>query len=100
MVSADGADHVHVLRAAHAGHFGAERLGELHSERTQASRRTVDQYLLARLDFSLIAKNLEGGGCGHPDRRGLLEGEVGRLRQEMVLCGAHILGESASAPAE
>jgi len=29
MVSADGANHVHVLRAADAGHLGTERLGDL-----------------------------------------------------------------------
>src|SRR5438128_581489 len=84
MVSADGANHVHVLRAADAGHLGAESLGNLHGEGTEASRRAVDQDFLARLDPPLIAKQLECGGCGYSDRRGLLEREVGRLAHEMV----------------
>src|SRR5579872_5061942 len=71
MVSPDGADHLHVLRAAHAGHLGAESLGDLHGKRPDAPRRAVDQNLLSWLYLALIAKKLEGGGCGHADRRGL-----------------------------
>src|SRR5256885_3305866 len=75
MVSADGADHVHVPRAAHAGHVGAERLGDLYRERPDASGRTVDQDLLPWLDLALIAQQLEGGGGGYPDGSGLRERE-------------------------
>jgi hypothetical protein len=42
-MGADGSDHVHIPRTAHAGHVCAERLGDLHSERTHPSRRAVDQ---------------------------------------------------------
>src|ERR1700694_602042 len=100
MVSADGADHVQVLRAAYAGHLGAERLGDLHCECTQASRRPVDQHLLAWLHLALIAKNLKGGRGGNPNGRSLLEREVGWLQYEMVLGGTRILGKGASAPAD
>ena len=37
------------------------------------------------LDVALIAQELEGGGRGHADRRSLLEGQVGRLEDELVL---------------
>jgi hypothetical protein len=42
-IGADGSDHVHIPRAAYASHLCAERFGDLHSERTHASRRTVDE---------------------------------------------------------
>ena|SRR5205085_1727360 len=55
VICADGSDHVHIPRTAYAGDFCAERFGNLHSERTHASRRTVDQDLLSRLNLSLVA---------------------------------------------
>jgi hypothetical protein len=59
VVCADRSDHVHVPRAAHAGHFGAEGLGNLHGERPNPSRRADDQDLVPRLDPSVIAQTLE-----------------------------------------
>ena len=56
-IRADGSDHVHIPRTAYAGHLCAERLGDLHRERTHASRRTVNQDLLARLNLSLVAQD-------------------------------------------
>src|ERR1700674_3824052 len=100
VVSADRADHVHVPRAAHAGDFGAERFGNLHGEAAEASGRSVDQDFVTWLDLALIAKQLEGGGCRHPDGRGLLEREVGRLGHEGALCCPGVLGKGARAPAE
>jgi len=100
LVCADRSDHVHVPRAADAGHVRAERLGDLHGERPHASRRTVDQDLLPWLDLALIANSLEGGECGHPNGRGLLEREVGRLERKVVLSSTRILGKGAFAPAE
>ena len=61
VVGADGSNQVHVSRAAHPGHFRSECLGDLHGERTHASRGTVDQDLLARFDLSLVSKTLQGG---------------------------------------
>src|SRR5260370_30370459 len=55
MVCTDGADHVHVLRTADTGHLGAVGLGDLHRERSNASRGTIDQDLPAWLDLCLIA---------------------------------------------
>src|SRR5579872_967048 len=83
MVSADRADHLRVLRAADSGHLGAESLGDLYGERTDATGRAVDQDLLAGLDLALIAKQLESRRCRHADGRGLLKSEVGGLEQEM-----------------
>src|SRR5439155_23232493 len=67
MVSADRSDHVHVPRAAHACHLGTERFCDLHRERSEASRRTVDQDLLTWLDLRLVPTQLTAGGSGHPD---------------------------------
>src|ERR1700687_2222103 len=92
VVSADGADHVHVLGAAHSSHLGAKRFGDLHGECTKASGSAVDQDLLTGLDP--VAKELEGRRCRNPDSRSLLEGEVGWLRNEVILRGTYILGKS------
>src|SRR5450759_2214288 len=100
VVSANGADHVDVLRAAHAGYFGAECFGDLNGERPEASRRSVDQDLMTWLDLPLIAKQLESCGCGHSDGRGLLEREVGWLQEELILSSTRVLGKGARAPAE
>src|ERR1700737_5629983 len=100
MVSADGADLFQVPRAAYGGYFGAERLGDLHREGSKASRRTVDQDFLTLRDLPLIAKKLEGRGCGYPDSCGFLKREVGRLRQEVIRRRTRKLGKGARAPAE
>jgi hypothetical protein len=83
-----------------SGYVRSEGLGDLPSERPHASRRTIDQDLLPWLDLPLIAKSLEGGECGHPNGRGLLEREVGRLRREVVLSSTRIFREGTFAPAE
>ena len=62
-ICADGSDHVHISRAANAGHICAERLGDLDGERAHASRRAIDQDLLPGLDLSLVAKTLQCGEC-------------------------------------
>src|SRR5437899_8243019 len=100
MVSADRSNHVHVPRTAHPGHLRAERLRDLHRERSEASGGTVDQDLLTWLDLPLIAKQLEGGGGGYPNGRGLLEREVRRFCHEVIGRGAHVRGKGARAPAE
>src|SRR5260370_13988121 len=100
MVCTDGEDHVHVLRPADTGDRGAVGLGDLHRERSNASRGTIDQDLLARLDLCLIAKKRQGSDCGHTDCCGLLEGEIGRLEQEVVLACRCVLGKGSRAPAE
>jgi hypothetical protein len=58
MIRADRPDHVHIPRAAHAGYVCAERLRDLDSERADASGRTVDQYLLPRLNVPFVSKRL------------------------------------------
>ena len=51
VVGAERADQVDLGGAAHAGDLGAERLGDLHGERADASRRADDQHLLPGLDL-------------------------------------------------
>ena len=58
VICADGADHLHISRTAYAGHISAERLGDLYTERTDTSRRAVNQDLLPRMNLSLVAKTL------------------------------------------
>ena len=100
VVGADGADQLHVPGAGHAGDLGTERLGDLHGERAHAARRPVDQDLLSGLDLAVVAKELEGGRGGDADGRRLLEREVGRLPDELVLGRPRVLGEGAGAPPE
>ena len=100
LVRANRSDHVHVPRAAHAGHVRSERFGDLDGERANASRRAVDHHLLPRLDLPLIANGIEGGEGRVSDGRGLLKREVGRLRQQVVLFSTRVFGKGAVAPAE
>lgn len=60
-------DQVHAPRAAHAGHVGAERLGDLHREGTDAPGGTIDQHLLTGSKLALIAKRLERHEAGPAD---------------------------------
>src|SRR2546426_5295997 len=100
LIRADRSDRVDVLRAAHPGHVRSECLGDLYGERADASRSAIDEDALPRSDLSFVAKSLEGGEPRHGYRRGLLERKVGRLRRELVLGSAHVLGEGAAALAE
>src|SRR5712691_8866510 len=83
-IRSDGSDHFNVPRTANARNFSSERLGDLHSERTQASCRTVDQDLLPRLNLSL-AKTLQGGESGQGYRSNLLKRRVIRLHDQCRL---------------
>src|SRR5206468_6445633 len=100
VVRADRADELHVVRAAHARHFGTERLCDLDREAADAAGRSVDQDLPPGPDLAVVAKELEGRRCGHTDRGRLVEGEIRRLLDELVLGGPGILGEGARTPAE
>src|SRR5437773_12219825 len=82
LICADGSDHLHIPRTAYAGHIRSEPLGDLHSERTHASRSAVNQDLLPRLNVSLVAKSLQSGECRHRYRRRLLEGHGIRLHDQ------------------
>src|SRR3989442_15319032 len=77
LLCADGSHHLHISRAAYAGDLCAERLGDLHRERTHASRRPVNHNLLPRLNVALVAQaasttTLQGRGCLNGARAGLL----------------------------
>src|SRR5271166_3252655 len=93
VIRADGSDHVHVPRTAYANNLCAERLGYLHSERTHASRRTVNQDLLSRLNLSLVAKTLQCGQCRKRHRSRLLKRHVIRLHDQSRHGSTHILGK-------
>src|SRR5713226_4995111 len=80
-IRADGSDHLHIPRAAYAGHICAEPRGDLHSERAHASRRTVNQDFLPGPNLSVFgqatsAKTLQCGECRHWYRTGLLKRHV------------------------
>src|SRR5438552_9313596 len=100
VICADGSDHFNVPRTANAGNFSAERLGDLHSERTHASSRTVDQDLLPRLNLSLVAKTLQGGECCYGYSSRLLKRCVIRLHDQFGLGSTGILRKGPTAPAE
>src|SRR6266566_3840922 len=52
-VRADRAHDFDMARAADRGHLGAKRFGDLDSERADATRGTIDQNPLSRLDPSV-----------------------------------------------
>src|SRR5713101_5164859 len=93
-ICADGSDHVHIPRTAHAGHICAKRLGDLHSERTHTSSRTVNQDLLARLNLSLVAKTLQCGECRYRCRSRLLKRHVIWLDDQCGLGSTCILAKA------
>jgi len=68
VICANGSDHVHVPGAAYTCHLSAERLSDLHGERTHTPCRAVYQDPLPRLNPPLVAKSLQCGerrdGCG------------------------------------
>src|SRR6266542_2546661 len=94
-VGADRPDEVGVPGAAHAGHLGTERLGDLDGERADAAGRAVDQDLLPWLHVRRVTQRLQGRARGGGNGRGLLEGDRGRLRDDLVARGARVLGEGA-----
>src|SRR2546430_13009829 len=55
----------HIPRAAHGSDFGPERFGNLDRKCTHATRRAIDQHLVASLDPSLITKTLKRSDCCH-----------------------------------
>jgi hypothetical protein len=84
-----------LLVPAHPGDFRAQRLRDLHGERAHAPRRADDQDLLTGLDAPVVADGLQGGAPEDGDGRRLVEGEIRRLRGELVGSGSRVLGEGA-----
>jgi hypothetical protein len=99
-IGTEGADQVHILRAANAGHLGTQPLGDLHRERPHPSRRAVDQDLLPRLNLPLVTEALQRGVGRYRYGSRLLKGHVTRLENQRGFGSAHILGEGATARAE
>src|SRR5882672_1046857 len=99
-IRADRSDHIQIPGTANAGHVGAERLGDLHRERTHASRRTVNQDLVARLNLSLVAQALQRCQSRDIYRSGLLERDAVGFRDDTFLARGRILRESSTASAE
>src|SRR5258708_32437318 len=90
MVCTHRACHVQIPRATHGRDFSPERCGYLHRERTDPTRRTVDQNLLPRLYLSFIAKTLQR------DERRLMDGccflkrEIRRFQDQSILSNRNI----------
>ncbi len=79
VVRAEGSREVHVPRAADARHLRTERFGDLHGEGAHASRSSVDEDALSRLEPSMVAEPLQ---CREPrdwNAGRLLEREAIRL---------------------
>src|SRR5712692_154294 len=99
-VRAHRSDQVDVSRAADARHGRSKRLSDLHRERPDASRRAVDQDLLAWPNLAFVSKTLQGGLPRHGHGRGLFKCEACRLRHEVPLFAGHVFGERSAAHAE
>jgi hypothetical protein len=100
LVGPDRSDQLRTVGAAHPGHLGAERLGQLDREAAHPTRGPDDHDPLAWLDLPGVAERLEGREPGDGHGRGLLKGEVGRLQDELALGDRGVLGKGAVAPAE
>src|SRR6516165_10858665 len=100
MIGTDRFDQLEVRGTAYAGHLGAERLGDLHGERADATGRAVDQYPLPRLQVRLVAHGLQRGEAGDGDGGSLLEGQPGGLGREVFRLAVHVLGQRPAAMAE
>jgi hypothetical protein len=98
-VGADGPDQGEVSGAAHAGHLGAERFGDLDGEGADAAGRTVDQDLVSRPHLRPIPESLQRRDPAGGNGGGLLEGHRGRLADDRVARAARVLGEAAGAAA-
>src|SRR5206468_104586 len=97
VLGADRPDKVHLARAANAGDVASEGLGDLHDERPTAPRRTDDEHRLSLLNLADLSDGLERGRAGDGNSRRLLEGEVRRLRGDLVRPCGRIFGERAVA---
>ena len=93
VIGSDRPNQFYVARAADAGHLGgAERLRDLHGERTDTSGRAVDQYTLPRLEAAEITQALKGREAGHRHGRGFLERHAGGFQRQGLLRDDHVLG--------
>src|SRR5277367_2254333 len=81
-ICADGPNHIHIPCTAYAGHICAEPLGDLHSERAHASRCTIDQNLLPRLNPSLVPKTLQSRESRNRGTSRLLKRHVIRFHDQ------------------
>src|SRR5213080_3106876 len=87
--------------AANTGHICAVRLRNLHSECADTSRRTIDQYFLAGLNFPFVANSLQRGDTGYVCRARLVKRDVCRFRRyEAILSNTYILRERPASAAE
>src|SRR5947207_1476121 len=86
MIRPERSDHFQISRATDAGYLGTEQFGDLDRERTDASRRAVDQDLLPRLDLSFIAQSLQRRDTRDVDRGCLLKRDVRRLERDGSIC--------------
>src|SRR6266542_2531490 len=77
----------------HRGHLRAERLGDLHGERSHTATGTVDEHPLPCLNLAFVTQALERCQTGDRHGRGLLEGQITRLRCQPILRRDRVLAE-------
>src|SRR5262249_5784770 len=96
-ISTDGSHHVHISCTAYGGNLCAEGFCDLNRECTHASRRSINQDLLPRLDLPLVAKPLQCGECRNSYRARLLKRHAIRLHSQSRLGSTCILGKRPTA---
>src|SRR5262249_15982802 len=80
-------NHVQIPGAAYSCHMRFERFGDLHCECTHAPSRSINQYLLSRLNLPVITKPLESGQRCDWYGSGLLKRQaVGLIEQFRLGC--------------
>src|SRR5215470_10705851 len=89
--------HIQIPCTAYTGDIRAKGFGDLHSEGTHTSGRAVNQYLVSRLNVSLVAEALERGESRHWYGSRLLECHISGLCDQCRLGSTYILGKGAAA---
>ena len=82
-IRSQGPNQLEVPGAAHAGDFRTKRLGDLHRERPDASRRPVDQDPGPPSDPAHVTHRDQRGQARHDRCCSLLEGECSGLLDEL-----------------
>ncbi len=78
MICANFAHESEIARVGHRCHISPQRLGDLHCERPDAARRTIDHDSLARLELAFVPNGLQCRECRDWHGRGFLESDIRR----------------------
>src|SRR5580658_3149211 len=100
VLCSERSNQLRIMRAAYASHMRAKDLGKLYAKCSYASRRAIDEDMLASLDLSFIAEALQGRERCDGARCRILEGDCLWFRRQRGHRRDRVLREGAAAGAE